>query len=469
MATTRIMPLHTGKGRTVGKAIEKIIDYAENPQKTDGGRLISCFQCNSTIADAEFLFSKKQYLAKTGRQRGADDVIAYHFRQSFVPGEVTPEQANRIGYEFASRFTKGHNAFIVCTHIDKEHIHNHIIWNSTNLDCMGKFRNFWGSTRAARRLSDTLCIENGLSIVADPQGQGKSYDEWLGSKPPSNREKLRVAIDAALAQDPASMDALFALLRQNGCVVKPGKNPSLRLPGMARFARLDTLGDGYALPQLQAVISGQRKHIPHGKKPVPVRQPAISLVVDIQRKLKEGKGAGYARWAKTFNLKQMAKAMNYLNEHQVPDYAALAEQTAAATARFNALSARLKEQQTKLAQNALLQKQIVAYAKTRDTYVAYRKAGYSKKFLAEHEEEIMLHKAAKKAFDDLGVKKLPTMKSLKAEYAVLLAEKKSTYAAYQQARAEMRELLTVKANIDRLLEVAGQPAALDRQAEQREQ
>ena len=161
MATTRIMSLHTGKGRSVGKAIRDIIDYVENPDKTDGGRLISSYQCDSRSADAEFLLSKRQYQARTGRQRGADDVIAYTIRQSFVPGEITPEEANRLGYELARRFTKGKHAFIVCTHVDKAHIHNHIIWNSTSLDHDRKFRDFLGSGKAVRRLNDTICIQNG--------------------------------------------------------------------------------------------------------------------------------------------------------------------------------------------------------------------------------------------------------------------------------------------------------------------
>ena len=152
MATTRLMPLHTGKGRTVGQAISDIIDYTENPQKTDGGRLITSWQCDSRIADAEFLFTKNQYIQKTGRVRGEDNVIAYHLRQSFVPGEITPEDANRLGCELAKRFTKGNHAYIVCTHIDKAHIHNHVIWNSTALSQTRKFRNFWGSSRAVRRL-----------------------------------------------------------------------------------------------------------------------------------------------------------------------------------------------------------------------------------------------------------------------------------------------------------------------------
>ena len=291
MATTRLMPLHTGKGRTVGQAISAIIDYTENPQKTDGGRLITSWQCDSRIADAEFLFTKNQYIQKTGRVRGEDNVIAYHLRQSFVPGEITPEDANRLGCELAKRFTKGNHAYIVCTHIDKAHIHNHVIWNSTALSQTRKFRNFWGSSRAVRRLNDTICIENGYSIVENPKRHGKSYNKWLGDKKkPSHRERICAAIDDALAQKPDSFEALLELLRQ---------------------------------------------------------------------------------------------------------------------------------------------------------------AGY---------------------FDGLGLKKLPTIKALNAEYAELLAEKKAAYADYRKAREEMKELLTAKANIDRILELdKEQEEANERREQEAEQ
>ena len=204
MATTRLMPLHTGKGRTVGQAISAIIDYTENPQKTDGGRLITSWQCDSRIADAEFLFTKNQYIQKTGRVRGEDNVIAYHLRQSFVPGEITPEDANRLGCELAKRFTKGNHAYIVCTHIDKAHIHNHVIWNSTALSQTRKFRNFWGSSRAVRRLNDTICIENGCSIVENPKRHGKSYNKWLGDKKKPTIKALNTEYAELLAEKKAA-------------------------------------------------------------------------------------------------------------------------------------------------------------------------------------------------------------------------------------------------------------------------
>ena len=472
MATTRLMPLHTGKGRSAGTAISDILDYVENPEKTDGGRLISSYQCDSRIADAEFLFSKRQYIAKTGRHRGADDVLAYQIRQSFAPGEITPEEANRLGRELAMRFTKGKHAFVVCTHVDKAHIHNHIIFNSTSLDCSRKFRNFWGSTKAVRRLNDTICVENGYSIVENPRPHGKSYNKWLGEKPLCQRDQLRMAIDAALEKSPADLEALLALLREMGIEVSPrGKSIRLKAPGGKKFIRLDadSMGEGYSVDALLEVLSGERTHVPGTKK---ARQPnpsKVNLLVDIQAKLQAGKGAGYARWASVFNLKQMAHTLNYLTEHGLLEYAVLAARTNEATARCNGLLDQIKAAEQRMAEIAVLKSHIINYSKTRDVYVAYRKAGYSKAFRAEHESEILLHQAAKKYFDGLGLKKLPTVKSLQAEYAALLAEKKSAYADYRKARDEMRELLTVKANVDRLMgyEEQEKEAEATRQEEQR--
>lgn len=459
MATTSIMPLHTGKGRTVGRAISGILDYVENPEKTDNGRLITGYECDTRLADAEFLLSKRQYAAITGRERGANDVIAYHVRQAFVPGEVTPEDANRIGVEFARRFTKGKHAFIVCTHIDRAHVHNHIIWNSTSLDCTRKFRNFWNSTKAVRLLSDTLCIENGLSVVENSQRRGKRYNQWLGdAAKPTHRENLRAAIDAARTQKPADFDALLSLLQAAGYEIKRGKVPSLRGSDQKRFIRMDTLGEGYSPEDLSAALSGGRAHRPCEKP--------VNLLVDIQAKLREGKGVGYERWAKVFNLKQMAQTFNYLTEHGLLEYAALAEKTASATEKCNELSAQIKAADARLAELSALRTHIINYSKTRDVYVGYRKAGYSKKYLTEHEGDILLHKAAKAAFDELGLKNLPTVKSLQAEYAAVLAEKKATYPEYRKARDEMKELLVVKANVDRILDTDEREAPREKEHEQ---
>ena len=416
MATTRIMPLHVGKGRTESRAISDIIDYVANSQKTDNGKLITGYACDSRTVDAEFLLAKRQYIVATGRVRGTDDVIAYHVRQSFRPGEITPEEANRLGVEFARRFTKGNHAFVVCTHIDKLHIHNHIIWSSVSLEYDRKFRNFWGSTKAVRRLSDTICIENGLPIVENPKPHGKSYNKWLGDQAkPSHRELLRVAIDNALSQSPADFEELLKLLQEYGCEVsKRGKSYRLKLSGWEKAARMDSLGEGYGLEDLRAVLLGKKAHTPRKKTVTQAEPPKVNLLVDIQAKLQAGKGAGYARWAKVFNLKQMAQTMNYLSENNLLEYAVLEEKATAATAHHNDLSAQIKAAEKRMAEIAVLRTHIVNYAKTREVYVAYRKAGYSKK---------------------------------------LLEEKKKTYAEYRRSREEMRELLTAKANVDRVLKM----------------
>ena len=452
MATTRLMPLHIGKGRTVGTAISDILDYVKNPAKTENGKLITSYQCDSRLADAEFAFAKRLYLQKTGRSRGADDVIAYHLRQSFVPGEITPEEANRLGCELARRFTKGDHAYIVCTHTDKHHIHNHIIFNSTALSHDRKFRDFKRSGMALRRLNDTICIENGYSIIENPKRHGQSYNKWLGDKPLTHRERICAAIDEMLTQKPRDIDTLLALLENAGFEVKRGKVPSLKFGDQKRFIRMDTLGEGYTPDDLRAVLSGEKQHVPRKRKTVTAEKKAGSLLIDIQAKLQAGKGAGYAHWAKGFNLKQMAQTVAYLQEHDLMDYNLLAKKTDAASARFHELTEKIKSAETRMAEISVLRTQIINYAKTRDTYAAYRKAGYSKKFLSEHESEITLHKAAKRCFDEMGITKLPTVKGLQAEYAALMAEKKEAYSDYRRAREEMKELLTAKANVDRILE-----------------
>ena len=292
--------------------------------------------------------------------------------------------------------------------------------------------------------------------MENPKRHGKSYNKWLGDKKkPSHRERICAAIDDALAQKPESFEALLELLRQAGYEIKGKKVPSLLGGEQQKSIRMDTLGAGYTPEDLRAVIAGEKEHTPRKrwtKKAVPEKRGG-NLLVDIQAKLQEGKGAGYARWATLFNLKQMAQTVAYLQDHQLLDYSVLSEKAAAASTRFNELSAKIKTAEARMAEIAVMRTHIINYAKTRDTYVAYRKAGYSKKFLAEHESEITLHKAAKKFFDDQGIQKLPTVKSLQAEYAALMAEKKAAYAEYRKAREDMKELLTAKANIDRILEL----------------
>lgn len=470
MATTRLMPLHNRKGRTTKNSISNIIDYVENPGKTDNGRLITCWQCESRVADAEFLYCKEEYLRKTGRTQGDNDVIGYHLRQSFRPGEITPEEANRLGCELAKRFTKGNHAFIVCTHIDKAHIHNHIIWNSTSLDATRKFRNFWGSSRAIRRLNDTICVQNGYSIVADPKKHsGKSYNKWLGDKKKlSHRERICLAIDDALAQNPKSFEALLELLQQAGYQVKDGKVPSLLGGDQQRYLRMDTLGEAYSPEALRAIIKGSRKHIPkvHIAEEL-VDVPSENLIEQMQARLNANNGAGLSKWQKTSNLKQLASLWIYLEDQHLLDRVTLETKVADVSQRYSQLKGQIKQIEDQLNENQEMQKHIISYKKTRDVYVAYRKAGYSKKFLSEHESDIIIHRAAKKFFDERGMTKWPTIKKLREEFDALLSKKRALYSEYRKVEKEVRELQKAKHYVDRVLGDDALSTEKERQAEQR--
>lgn len=456
MATTRLIPMHISKGQTIAQSLKDRFDYGMNPDKTKGGEFITAFECDPITADAEFSLAKAQYKAATGREQKADaDVITYQIRQSFLPGEITPEEANKIGYELALHWTKGRHAFIVTTHTDKAHIHNHIYYNSTSLDCTRKFRNFWGSSFALRRVSDRLCLENGLSIVKNPkphsQTKYKHYGAWLGvdQEPRTFQEKLRLAIDAALAERPADFAAFLSLMEAAGYEIKHGRGGavSFRTSGQERFTRLrsSTLGEGYGPEDIRAVIGGTRK-----LASAPVRK--VNLIVDIQAKLKAGKGPGYERWAKIFNLKQMAAALAYLQDNNLTEYSQLADKAEAATEHFHTLAEQIKSTEAAMAANIELKAAVVKYAKTRPVFEAYKAAKYSRKFLAEHEADIQIYRAVRADFQRLlNGAKLPRMDTLKEESRKLAARKKELYAAYREAKTEMQEVLAAKANIDYLL------------------
>ena len=448
------MQRHAGEGETIAEAIRDCLDYGKDPEKTESGKYISAYECDpATVAD-EFLLAKASYAAMTGReQKKENNVLCYQIRQSFYPGEITPKEANRIGYELAMRWTKGRHAFIVTTHTDKQHIHCHIYYNSTTLDYTRKFRNFWGSSFALRRLSDRLCLENGLSIVENPKprskGKFRNYGEWQAGqkKPLTYQDRLRAAIDTALAKKPADFPAFLSLMEQAGYEVKQRRGAiSFRAPGQERFTRLrsDTLGEGYSETDIRAALSGSRQ------RPGQPRQK-INLAIDIQSRL-QGKGPSYERWAKVFNLKQMAAALAYLQDNGLTDYEQLEQKATAATEHFHKLSDQIKSTEAALHTNMELKAATVQYAKTRPVFEKYKASKYSKKFLAEHEADIELYRAACADFKAiLGGAKLPKMDTLKEEGRKLSEQKKKLYAEYRKTKADMQEVTTIKANIDYLL------------------
>ena len=367
------------------------------------------------------------------------------------------------------RFTKGDHAFIVATHTDKAHIHNHIYWNSTSLECDRKFRNFWGSTEAVRRLSDLICMEHRLSVIENPKPHGKSYNKWLGGQAkPCNRDLLRAAIDAALAKKPQSFNELIELVKQSGYEVRFGKNIVLSRPAQKQNIRLKSLGEDYSEEALRAVIAGSKTHTPHKKRRVKFESKHPRLLEQIESKLGSGKGTAYDRAIKVSALKTRAATLLFLQQHDFEDLASFEQYCSGFSEKMNGLQSRIKADEARMSENAVLQKQIINYVKTKDVYAAYRKAGYSKKFYNEHESEIIIHKAAKKAFDDLGLKKLPTVKSLKAACSELMAEKKALYSDYYKLKNEQRDLLIYKANIERIMQLDEEEKERSRQHQQEE-
>ena len=434
--------MHKNRGKTLLSSLAARTDYAVDKDKTAEGELISSYECAPRTAAEEFVLSKQIYFQRTGREQ-ANDVIAYQFRQSFKPGEVTAEEANKIGYEFAERFLKGRHAFIVCTHINRRHIHNHVIWNSTTLDCSRKFRNFWNSTKAVRRLSDTICMERGLSVIENPARKGMTYDKWLGgSAKVSNREVLRKAIDEVLTQKTQNMDEFLSLLEEKGFTVKLGKHITLKHENFKKAIRMGSLGDGYTEEDIRAVLLGKRKHVQRQRR----ESNRNSLLIDIDSKLRMNKTT-----AKVRNLKQMAQTINYLREHGLLDLAELQRKTADVTVKYHELSDKIKSAEAQMKEKDEMKTQIIAYMKTREVYDGYRKSGYSRAYYTEHEREILLHRAAKKAFDEWNLRKLPTVKSLNAEYTDLVKQKKALYSEYSLVRSEMRELLIHKSNVEKIL------------------
>ena len=447
MATTRLIALHQRKGKSIAHSLGERTDYAKNPEKTENGELVTGYACDPMTADEEFLLQKRQYVHITGKSP-KHDIIAYQIRQSFKPGEITAEEANRVGYELGMRFTKGNYSFIVATHTDRAHIHNHIIFNSTSMDGTRKFKNFWLSGRALQRISDMVCLENGLSVI-EPLQYSERPKRTTFPERESFREKICRDIDTILVKKPKDFPAFLQMLEVAGYEIKQGKNIALRGKSQKRFIRLSSLGDGYAEADLRAVVSGTRAHAPKSK--YARTEQSVNVLLNVQQKLQE-KGEGYAKWAKIYNLKQISKSVLLFHERgaeTTDQINALVDKT---VKKRDALQAQMAESEKRLVEIATLKKHIVNYSKTRNTYEAYRKAGYSKKFFEEHREEITLHKAAKKAFDELGLARIPKVKELSAEYAEILTSKKKAYAEFRKVRDEAQELLIARQNLESFCE-----------------
>jgi len=383
-------------------------------------------------------------------------------RISFKPGEITPEDAQKLCTEMVMRWTKGNHQFVVATHDDKDHIHCHIMYNAVNIEADRKYKNFFWSTRALRRMSDIMCLENGLSVIKDPKPSRGSYADWLGKKKePSSREQLEQIIEKVLQQNPATFEDFIKLLEAEKCEFKRSRR-SVRLPNKKGFLRLTGLSEDYTEDAIKERIAGVRsapkRETATTDAPAPIQTAPIpkerkfNLLIDIQNSIKAQNSQGYERWSTLFNLKQAAKTLLFLQDNDLDDIEKLAEAAQKAKDDFNGLQTRIHAIDERLKEIPLMQKHIGTYVKAKDVYAEYKRRKFSKKFYAENAKAIEDCKAAKAFFDEQGLAKLPTINSLKQEFATLTAEKKKLYAGYSAARNHMQEILMAQQNVQQLLD-----------------
>ena len=490
MATARLIAIHINKGKSIAQTLSLRTDYAQNPDKTvnitapnipppieniitdnttyaanpdktHDGELVRGYECDPRTVDEEFLLTKKEYEYLTSRDQGDKNVLAYHIRQSFKPGEITPELALEIGYELGLRFTKGRHAFIVATHTDKAHIHNHIVFNSTALCCTKKFKDFWRSGLALQKVSDILCLENSLSVIENPApSKGRNYHKWLGNKEPSWQEKLRQKIDEVLPHC-TSFENFLAAMRAAGYKVdERRKHITLMAEGQKKPTRLNTLKGEHTeeairrrIEEYTAARNSTKPADSTGIAPVATATIKVNWLIDIQAKIQAGKGAGYEHWAHLFNIKEMSKTLLYLKEQDIDSYDKLVEKSADVSAKFSTVTTEIKTIESRQQDIAELQRQIGTYGKTRDTYNAYKRSGFDAEFYEKNRSAIALHETARKHFDSLGVNKLPKISELKQEYAALQMQKKKLYVSYHALKDSSRELLVAKHNAQKILDI----------------
>ena len=439
MAVTKIKP--------VKSTLSKALDYIENPDKTDGKMLISSFGCSYETADIEFGYTLSQ-----AQDKGNN--LAFHLIQSFAPGEVDYEKAHEIGRQLADAVTKGQHEYVLTTHIDKGHIHNHIIFCAVDFVDHHKYVSNKRTYYGIRNMSDKLCRENGLSVVVPGKGsKGKSYAEYQAEKTGTSwKGKLKTALDALIPQV-SSFEELLTRLQAAGYEIKPGKYVSCRAPGQERFTRLKTLGADYTEEAIRERIAGRRAKAAKA----PREQRGVSLLIDIENSIKAAQSKGYEQWAKIHNLKQAAKTMNFLTEHKIEQYADLVSRTLEMSAESGQAADALKNAEKRLADMAVLIKNVSTYQKTKPVYDAYRKARNREKYRAGQEQAIILHEAAARSLKAAGIAKLPNLAALQSEYEALQAQKEALYADYGKLKKKVREYDIIKQNIDSILQADRQP------------
>lgn len=425
--------------------MSKAIAYILNPEKTDEKLLVSSYGCASETAAREF-----EWTRKIAEQKGMNPVriIARHVIQSFEIGEVTPELAHEIGKQFADEILGGKYEYVLTTHIDKDHVHNHLIFNAVDFVDYHAYKSYKRIYYDMREVSDRLCKENGLSVIPPSQNKGMSYKEYTEAKRGTSwKQKLKQTIDR-LVITAKDYDDFLRLMQEAGYEIKPGKYISFRAEGQERFTRSKTIGENYTEERIKERIAGRtprrnrRQTVPKG----------ISLIGDIQERIRLIDSKGYEYKAKLTILKEAARTLNYLTENNLLQYADLEKKVEDIHSSYDRTGKELKGVEARLREVQPLIKNISNYQRLKPVYDAFQKAKDKPGFKAKHEAELVIFEAARSTLLAMqGDEKLPSLKTLKAEQAQLFEEQERLYAERNRLKKEAKQIETIKSNVDTFL------------------
>ena len=437
MAVTKI--------KAIRGTLSKAIAYILNPEKTDEKLLVSSYGCASETAAREF-----EWTRKIAEQKGMNPVriIARHVIQSFEIGEVTPELAHEIGKQFADEILGGKYEYVLTTHIDKDHVHNHLIFNAVDFVDYHAYKSYKRIYYDMREVSDRLCKENGLSVIPPSQNKGMSYKEYTEAKRGTSwKQKLKQAIDR-LVITAKDYDDFLRLMQEAGYEIKTGKYISFRAEGQERFTRSKTIGENYTEERIKERIAGrtprrsQRQSTPKG----------ISLIGDIQERIRLIDSKGYEHKAKLTILKEAARTLNYLTENNLLQYADLEKKVEDVHSSYDRTGKELKGVEARLREVQPLIKNISNYQRLKPVYDAFQKAKDKPGFKAKHEAELVIFEAARSTLLAMqGDEKLPSLKTLQAEQQRLLEEQQRLYDERVKLKKEVKQIETIKSNVDTFL------------------
>ena len=442
--------------------MSKAIAYILNPEKTDEKLLVSSYGCASETAAREF-----EWTQKIAEQKGMNPVriIARHVIQSFEIGEVTPELAHEIGKQFADEILGGKYEYVLTTHIDKDHVHNHLIFNAVDFVNYHAYKSYKRIYYDMREVSDRLCKENGLSVIPPSQNKGMGYKEYTEAKRGTSwKQKLKQTIDR-LVITAKDYDDFLRLMQEAGYEIKTGKYISFRAKGQERFTRSKTIGENYTEERIKERIAGrtprrsQRQTTPKG----------ISLIGDIQERIRLIDSKGYEYKAKLTILKEAARTLNYLTENNLLQYADLEKKVEDVHSSYDRIGKELKGVEARLREVQPLIKNISNYQRLKPVYDAFQKAKDKPGFKAKHEAELVIFEAARSTLLAMqGDEKLPSLKTLQAEQAQLFEEQERLYAERNRFKKEAKQIETIKSNVDTFLSPSADHDRDHRRSTQRE-